>query len=40
MGGWAAVFGVAAALNVLAAMLVFALIPARSRLVNGVASST
>jgi OFA family oxalate/formate antiporter-like MFS transporter len=40
MGGWTAVFAVAALLNVLAAMLVFALIPARRRLVDGVASST
>jgi hypothetical protein len=40
MGGWTAVFAVAALLNVLAAMLVFALIPARRRLANGVASST
>lgn len=34
MGSWTAVFAVAALLNVLAAMLVFALIPARRRLVN------
>jgi OFA family oxalate/formate antiporter-like MFS transporter len=40
MGGWTAVFAVAALLNVLAAMLVFALIPARRRFVDGVASST